>query len=171
MNSKLMKYVSMAYYYMNAAGVNPGTVTQFTINKRAVSRFGRCCRKGDIYAIEISELLLYDGCEIELLDTIIHELCHAIPGTTGHGEKWRNAMNKVNAVLPPGFKAQSKAAKGYGTCPQQAVEDFMRKHKRVACSCPHCGTKSWLSRKTAKNYKDAICICGKCGYQGSFDIA
>ena len=63
MNSKLMKYVSMAYYYMNAAGVNPGTVTQVTINKRAVRRFGRCYRKGDIYRIDISELLLYDGCE------------------------------------------------------------------------------------------------------------
>ena len=156
---------------MNAAGVHVGTVTQVTINKRAVHRFGRCYRKGDIYRIDISELLLYDGCEIELLDTIIHELCHTIPGEFDHGEKWRNAMDKVNAVLPPGFKAQSTAVKGYDTFPQKAVDDFMRKHKQVAFSCPHCGTKSWVSRKKAEKDKDASCICNICGHQGAFDIA
>lgn len=171
MNDKLMKYVSMAYYYMHAAGVNPGTVVQVTVNKRAVSRFGQCRRKGVFYTIDISELLLYDGCETELLDTIIHELCHTIPDTDGHDEKWRNAMDKVNAVLPPGYKAVSNAAKGLDTLPQKAVEDFMIKHKRVACTCPGCRQVSWESRKTADRYRDVALVCKKCGYSGFFDIA
>lgn len=172
-SGKLGKYVSMAYYFMTIAGVKPGNVTEITVNRRAVTRFGQCRTNTatGTSVVEVSDLLLQDGCEVKLLDTLIHELCHSAAPKDHHGEKWQSMVNAVDAVLPPGFFADSNRLSNYDSMPSDVVEAWERKHGRRRCGCPECGTTAYISKKNADQYQGKSLVCKKCGYNGLLDIA
>ncbi len=54
------------------------------VNRRAVTRFGCCIRRGGEYVIELSERLL-EAEERACMQTLAHEVLHTCPGCRNHG--------------------------------------------------------------------------------------
>ena len=69
-----------------------------TINRRAVSRFGCCHRKGNSYTIELSAKLLQAE-EWAVRQTLAHEVLHTCPGCANHGVAWKGWAAKMNRAF------------------------------------------------------------------------
>ena len=59
-----------------------------TVNRRAVTRFGCCIRRGEAFEIELSQRLL-EAAEGACLQTLAHEALHTCPGCRDHGQRWK----------------------------------------------------------------------------------
>jgi hypothetical protein len=73
---------------------------KYSINKRLTSTLGRCIRKGTQYRIEIAHYVMEASVvskdETQAMDTILHEMCHALPNGWSHGEIWKRYADKIN---------------------------------------------------------------------------
>lgn len=78
-------------------GIEYGTVKEFTVNTRAKSRWGQCCKRDSVYYINISSRLLDDYVSDKATKTtIIHELLHTCKGCMNHGREWQKLADLVN---------------------------------------------------------------------------
>lgn len=122
------------------------------VNRRAVTRFGCCIRRGGEYVIELSERLL-EAEERACMQTLAHEVLHTCPGCRNHGPRWK------------AYAAQMNAAYGYaisrtGTCQQLGVEDTRTIRHLVVCTrCGRQFPRTRLSPLVAhpERYR---CTCG-----------
>ncbi len=64
---------------------------------RAIKTYGKCVEKRNHIEIGISIHLLQCD-ENEILNTLYHEVCHAVKGTKGHQESWKKVAHHVGAV-------------------------------------------------------------------------
>lgn len=124
---------------------------------RTASIYGKCRKYGTVAAdIYISAMCLEN--DTVLINTVIHEICHAIPYSKGHDELWKNAAKKAGEIFKveiteEGTQEEYKLVKGY-----------IEKQYKYAIVCPCCGIlkkAKTANNKVIKNpqkYK-----CGKCG--------
>lgn len=136
-------------------------ITEVKINGRLRTTMGICYRNNRTgnYSIGINQALMSDTAdEMEVKDTIIHELLHTCPGSFNHGYEWKLRADRVNRML--GYHVSTCAsrqeveAKGI----QLKIEDW-----KYALECVNCGKqykrKRWgYALENPSNYK-----CGKCG--------
>lgn len=111
---------------------------------RAQRRLGQC-RYGD-KVLSFSKPLIGANDESEVIDTILHEIAHAIAGpTAGHGPAWRKVARELGATP----KATSDTAK--------LTDDH-----RYEGKCP-CG-------QTFRKYRmpRTVRLCGRC--EGRIDF-
>ena len=85
----------------SAAGIPVQTVASIRINKRLKSTCGRCIEIArDLFVIEISEWTLEDSIpEHELMDTILHELCHTAKNCMNHQKPWKKLSRSSNHTV------------------------------------------------------------------------
>lgn len=122
------------------------------VNRRAVTRFGCCIRRGGEYVIELSERLL-EAEERACMQTLAHEVLHTCPGCRNHGPRWK------------GYAARMNAAYGYeiartDTCQRLGVEDTRTIRHLVVCTqCGRQFPRTRLSTLVAhpERYR---CACG-----------
>lgn len=135
-----------------------GFVNEFKINSRAKKRWGRASKKGDIYAIEISESLL-DGEHNEgLKDTIFHELLHTCPNCMNHGSQWKQYAKKVNDTLGYNISRVSSAeSKGFNDA------ELTIKESKYLFQCQKCGALIGKSRQSRFTRNWTLYRCGNCG--------
>ena len=94
---------------------------------RAKKRFGQCCH--DTRTISLSRVLTELNDEADVLDTIRHEVAHALAGPgAGHGRKWI-AQCYVTGATP-------RRCGDYVTAPQ-----------RYTIRCEKCGVTGTRDRK------------------------
>lgn len=136
-------------------------ITEVKVNGRLRTTMGMCYRNNrtKTYSIAINPALLADSAdEMEVKDTIIHEILHTCPNSFNHGYEWKLRADKVNRKL--GYHVSTYAnrkeveAKGI----QLKIEDW-----KYALKCVECGNqykrKRWsYALENPSNYK-----CGKCG--------
>ena len=67
------------------------------VNRRAVTRFGCCIRRGGEYVIELSERLL-EAEERACMQTLAHEVLHTCPGCRNHGALWKEYAARMNGA-------------------------------------------------------------------------
>lgn len=113
---------------------------------KATRRFG-CCW-GNLKLITLSKTLTEMNDESEVLNTILHEIAHAIAGNNhGHDWYWKQACIKVGARPERCYSRERVNAP---------------KHKRLQAKymavCSHCGHKSYRCRKP----KPGTYSCGVC---------
>ena len=84
------------------------------VNRRAVTRFGCCIRRGGEYVIELSERLL-EAEERACMQTLAHEVLHTCPGCRNHGALWKEYAARMNG-------AYGYAISRTGTCEALGVE-------------------------------------------------
>ena len=106
-------------------------------------RFG-CCKYAQ-KAITLSRPLTLLNTEVEVRDTILHEIAHALTPGDGHGARWRAACMRLGAK------------------PQRCYRDneVVAPPRRAAAyryGCAPCGWWVERHRLVANRY-----ICGKCG--------
>ena len=85
------------------------------VNRRAVTRFGCCIRRGGEYVIELSERLL-EAEERACMQTLAHEVLHTCPGCRNHGALWKEYAARMNG-------AYGYAISRTGTCEALGVAD------------------------------------------------
>jgi len=133
------KRIETARNLMTTHGVGDWTLT---VNRRAKTRNGLC--NYTTRTIEVAAKMLHpDYPESNFLNTVTHEIAHAIAGfEAGHGPVWAAA----HRALGGDGERCAKRVKGHeaphawtGTCPKG---HFMKRHRLTArsrnSSCPKC---------------------------------
>ena len=82
---------------LDEIGIEYGDVRDFTINRRACSRWGQCQRKPDGFHININAILCDGKHDDGLRETLYHELLHTCRGCFNHGKEWKGLANVVKA--------------------------------------------------------------------------
>jgi predicted SprT family Zn-dependent metalloprotease len=107
---------------------------------RSKVRFGRCHygRK----EISLSRHLVELNDEVEVRDTILHEIAHALaPRGAGHGPKWRRVAEAIGCVPRRcyGEEVVRPSARFRGTCP--ACRQVVHRHRRTLIACGKCAPR------------------------------
>lgn len=150
-----------------AAGITPGNIIKWEINRRAKKRWGQCSRdaKG-FYTIQIAAQLLEDDrvSEKACKETIIHEILHSCPECNGHTGKWKEYADKMNKIYGYNIKRTTSGE-------EKGVEPYKSKRRTVkyVFMCRYCKqiiTKTRACKFTHyyRNYG-----CGICGMPRAFD--
>lgn len=132
---------------MNAIEIPFGKITEITVNYRAKSRWGQCCKKfdvyGSVYTININcDLCHPEASEKGLKETIIHEILHTCPNCMCHTGEWKRLADLVNDCYGYNVKrCNSSEDKG--------MDAFYKQHEELA-------------KKRQPTWKYTIC-CAKCG--------
>lgn len=106
-------------------------------------RFGCCKYRSKV--ISLSRPLTLLNAEPQVLDTILHEIAHALTPGDGHGPRWRAACVKLGA----------RPQRCYG---ETEVASPPRRPAAYRYGCGPCAW--WVDRRrlVANRY-----VCGKCG--------
>lgn len=126
----------LAFDLMDEHGlIDQGWTFEFSNRKTA---FGDC--NYPLQRIRLSKPLTLLNTEAEILDTILHEIAHAIAGgAAGHGPKWRSIARQIGARpqatgegvgVPKAWKLECPAGCGFA----------IKRHRRSSLegSCPSC---------------------------------
>jgi predicted SprT family Zn-dependent metalloprotease len=106
----------------------------------AYSRAGVCFHYEK--EIRLSEQYIARMPEIEVLDTILHEIAHAIlPTGHGHDEVWKATCIKI------------------GCRPQRCIPEEFKIEKKWVAICPTCGTRFGRQKRVKRS---DIRWCRKC---------
>lgn len=133
--------------------VSPKTDPEVRVNRRAVSRFGCCIRRGDGFQIELSDRLLTAG-ERACRQTLAHELLHTCPGCQGHGPIWKAHAARMNAAY--GYQIART-----GSCEALGVPD--KSPVRHLVVCEDCGMEFKRARASLLVQHPERYRCGRCG--------
>jgi len=120
-----------------------GTLEGWTvhINPNTTNRYGRCSYGSR--EIELGEKFILHATDAQILDTILHEIAHALVGRGhGHGETWKAMARKVGATP----KSRSKSV---------GIEP------RWIAVCGECGLKYYLNVLLKKSQDKYVCGCAK----------
>lgn len=150
------------------AGITPGNIIEWQINRRAKTRWGLCekRRNGDCI-IQISAQLLEDDriSEEDCKATIIHEILHSCKECKGHTGKWKEYAQRMNALYGYNIKRVT-------TGEEKGVENYHQLTNlpiRYVFRCKYCGAIVAKKRqcKFTKQYWNYICLnCGNAhGFQ------
>jgi predicted SprT family Zn-dependent metalloprotease len=119
-------------------------LTDWTIEfDRAKKRLGFCNSHKKIIGLSIPYIELND--EKVIVDTIKHEIAHALVGTDeGHGRNWKLACRLVgvepNRTTLPG-EAISPPSKYMRYCPTCGMEEHINRVSRKKYACRKCCRK------------------------------
>lgn len=132
---------------------------EYKLNNRLKRTLGRCRKiiEGEEYIIEIATFMVDVAIEInddvELMNTILHEMCHALPNCYNHGDVWKSKANIINdkygftisrtTSLPPIYNKVRYAGKtmvtigcvnGCWSCSKANTSVHVRKINDYRCS-------------------------------------
>lgn len=154
----LMRYANECLEMLDAIHIPYGNVVDWKINTRAKSRWGLCKRTGSLFKIEISDRLLSEECdENGLINTILHELLHTVPGCFNHGSTWKEMARRVYKEYGIEIKREESAEE------KGVAEIVMEKQYKYFLRCPDCGYVFKYMRmvnavKTPERYRHPGCI-------------
>lgn len=105
LNDKFGDYLDKSISMLKEVGLLdllPDNVTCFLYNKyrgrtiaQAVNYIGTD-RWEMRFCIKHFESWVKENNELEILDTMLHEFCHMMPGGFGHGKQWLEYVGKIN---------------------------------------------------------------------------
>ncbi|MCR4874289.1 MAG: hypothetical protein K5923_00935 [Clostridia bacterium] len=139
-------------------------------NNTGFSRFGFCkktpYREGVSYVIAINKWFEDD---IAIIETILHELVHTIPGCYNHGEKFRhyaeiiNQECDLNISVVGNYKLNENAYKNKGSKRKVFDPKEYDQKSMVIMYCPRC-LREFAIKKNAIRFNGRW-VCRKCGRQ------
>lgn len=137
---------------------------------RAINTFGTCTKyaKYNYCIISISERCFFSG-EDKVRNTILHELCHSIRGTVGHGSTWQRYAKEIGEIYNTNITQYATKEE----CANSAKYVESRYNWEVTCEV--CGNTHKHIRQT-KQIKDIMWgegykwRCGACNTVGKFKL-
>ena len=155
---RLEQVAEECMYQLSYLRIPVGNVRGFTVNRRAISRWGQCKQRPEGYYINISSILCDGKHDDGLRSTIFHELIHTCPGCMNHGEKWKHWAAIVTEHT--GLIIQRA-----DSCEDKGVDRDLIRSKRnykYEFKCNGCGAivKRERASRFTKNYEHYV--CAKC---------
>lgn len=134
----IQEYAIRCMEMLDKIGVPYGNIQNVTVNNRAKKRWGLCSVVSNGFDIQINAVLLDETIdESGLMNTMLHELLHTVPGCMNHGAKWKAMADKVYKAYGIYIKRCSNAAeKGVAA---DMIEEMNAKRYKYFVSCPDCG--------------------------------
>ncbi len=118
---------------------------------RGKNRIGSCHYKDK--TIRISRYLIYMGTDAEVMETVKHEIAHAIVGPReGHGYKWRTAAMMVGAIPRATKKLSYDIPHKYAIKCRECDRVLQKRHRRMSPNrlrtryCFNCGKAASIGR-------------------------
>lgn len=140
----LQRYANECLNDMKALGIEVPHIESFTVNTRAKSRFGQCCRRDGKWKININSDLLDEECPVmSLRETIFHEIIHTLPKCFNHGDEFKKYADIVNKAYKTNITRCSTTKEKYGNIygAKVAAANAVKKEKHTMCYqvyCPNC---------------------------------
>lgn len=130
----IMEYAIRCMEMLDDLNIPYGNIKEVTVNTRAKRRWGQCKGIPGGFAININAVLLDENIPDDgLMNTMLHELLHSVPGCMNHGAKWKAMADKVHKAYGIQIKRCSNAEeKGVPTEISNARYKYFLK-------CPKCG--------------------------------
>lgn len=161
-----MGYVKDALDILDECGLSNKLVNNldFKLNKRLTASVGRCRLNKylDKAIIEFSYIhfkAYYEKGEHDMiLDTILHEFCHAMPDNNGHDSAWRNCVGIINANTGLNIKRLA----------DDTTSRAVYMTTRTKAHCVACGHEYHLTAYKAKRVNNYG--CARCGEKIVLDI-
>lgn len=104
----------------------------------AVKQFGACYYRRK--CILLSKALVELNDEAEVLDTILHEIAHALAGAkAGHGAEWRAVCRRIGCRPERCYssaKVNTPLPRFKGECPK--CKRVIKRYRRTKISCGTC---------------------------------
>lgn len=124
----------------------------------AKRRLGQCNYKNGRYTINISkcyfEKYIATGEIDKIEDTILHEMCHALPNGMNHKAQWQFYANKVNRMFGYNIKRLAET--------DETIKEVKIENAKYTIVCQNCGHTYYYQRMTNKLKNLSNCHCGKC---------
>ena len=95
------KLINESLNEVKAAGIEPGEISSWEINRRSKKRWGQCRKNPDgSFGISIAASLLEDDriSEKDCKDTIIHEILHTCKDGMKHTGSWKRYAEIMNTA-------------------------------------------------------------------------
>ena len=145
------------------AGIEPGNIVSWVINRRAKKRWGMCTKNPDgTCIIQIAARLIEDEriSEQACKETMIHEILHTCKGCKGHTGLWLIYANIMNKKYGYHIKRTTSGE-------EKGVENYTASKRldyKYCFVCENCGQN--IKRKKqcefTKYYRNYTCgICGR----------
>lgn len=134
-----------------------GKIVEFTINTRAKSRWGQCCKRPDGFHININADLCDGKHDDGLRNTLFHEILHTCPKCMNHKEPWKHWAAIVYEHTGINVKRSSSAEeRGFEEPVTKRLEP---KYKLICKGCGRSTTYTRMCRsvKYYTNYRCNVC--------------
>ncbi len=125
------------------------------VNRRAKKRYGCCIKKGFVFTIELSWLLL-EADEKVCRQTLAHEVLHTCFGCRNHQARWKEYARRMNEAYGYDIKRTEKAEALGLSIPEKSVK------VKYLVTCESCGavTERLRASKLTKYPYRYRCKCG-----------
>jgi ribosomal protein L37AE/L43A len=120
-----------------------------TLNRRK-GAFGVCNYRYN--QIELSSLLIPETTDDSILNTIIHEIAHALTPGHHHNSVWRAKFIELGG---DGRRCGGQDDFKNGS---NGKKEFEKKTSKYTLTCPVCGKKTYMNRRPSRIY-----ACGQHG--------
>ncbi len=154
----LQSYIDTCLKEVEEAGIKHGDIKKVSVNNRAIKRYGMCSyQKDGTFSIEISKYLLDERIpEIELKNTIVHEILHTCKGCMNHGNTWKRNANLMNKKY------------GYRLTRVRTCKEFTKiveeeQPYKYIVRCTKCGYEYKRRKKSRLIEHINEFTCGNCG--------
>lgn len=156
----LIKIIDKCKLQLDSIGIKYGNVRNVTVNTRAKCRWGECKKiASSVFDINISNVLLDDDVDEQILmNTVMHELLHTVPGCLKHTGKWKTLADFVNKQLP---FYNIKRTMSYD---EAGISHNLKEPVyRYFLQCENCGIVIKRQRKSRVISEYKKYRCSKCG--------
>lgn len=136
-------------------------IVRVSVNGRLRTTLGVCNRdrRTGKFTIDINPALLADNVsDLEVKDTIIHEILHTCPNCFDHGYEWKRRADRVNRML--GYHVSRTASRADM---EAAGVKIKREEFKYALECVECGTQYKYKRWGKALENPSAYRCGSCG--------
>ena len=159
---ELKNYTGEVRHMFEQVGLSDRLPTDLTIklNNRLKVAIGKCKRRGNKYTVEFSTThfkgYVEKGMHKEILNTLAHEFCHALPNGMNHGYQWKSYAGIVDRKYKLGIQRLAE------TDPVIKEMNQKIKESRTELTCMSCGNKFYITSKHGyfKNPSNYHCNCG-----------
>jgi predicted SprT family Zn-dependent metalloprotease len=135
-------------------------IVRVSVNGRLRTTLGVCNRdrRTGMFTIDINPALLADNVDdMEVKDTIVHEMIHNCPGCFDHGYEWKRRADRVNRML--GYHVSRTASRADM---EAAGVEVKREEFKYALQCVKCGNQCKYKRWSKSLENPSRYRCGRC---------
>ena len=152
----LNNLLAKAIQEVKEQGIKPGNIDPTLYVSNAAKEFGRCTHTGSNFEIRISKYIMNNP-EKDLMQTIVHEVLHSVPGCMNHGAQWKKAAEIMNKAKGYDISRLTSTSAANLTKEHQAVLT------RYVVACADCGNEIYRQRKSKLINYPELYTCGVCG--------